>query len=97
MRPHDGNKKAAKFISFSLKEIVVILFPHYQNNRRLTVVQLNEYLMLPVTKEELGELCGRISDNKATGFEGASNRALKLIDFFTNTFEASLKEGIFPQ
>ena len=84
-----------------LKQIVTTLFPHHENRGRQIFVQLNDGIIPPVTVEELREICGRFGDNKAPGLDGIPNRALKLAvktrpDLFANTFEACLKEGIFP-
>ncbi|CAD7076711.1 unnamed protein product [Hermetia illucens] len=84
-----------------LKQIVTTLFPHHENRRRQVFVQPNDGIIPPVTVEELREICGRFGDNKAPGLDGIPNRALKLAvktrpDLFANTFEACLKEGIFP-
>lgn len=84
-----------------LKEIVTTLFPHHENSRRQTVVQLNECVIPLFKEEERRKICGRIGDNKAPGLDSIHNRTLKMAmrtssDLLANTFEAYLKQRIFP-
>lgn len=47
-------------------------------NERHTAVQLNEYVVPTITGKDLGEVCGKIVDDKALGLDGIPNRTLKL-------------------
>lgn len=89
------------FASRLLEKTIAALFPHHESTGRQTMVEGNESVLPPVTKEELLKICGKIDDNEAPVLDSISNRLLKLAvgtgpELSTNAFKASLKEAIFP-
>ncbi|CAG4988150.1 unnamed protein product [Colias eurytheme] len=79
---------------------IAVLFPQQAKLKHKIVLNKNAVIP-PVTHKELIDACNRIGNSKAPGLDGIPNVALKqavksVPGIFLETFDACLKEGIFP-